>query len=92
MHPVAHARLTTAAVVAVGGMAAGHLLAPHAPGASPARGVAFYALMLLAGAWRGRREGRAADAPPRAYRARAALYAAAAPLLAALANALVHGA
>jgi hypothetical protein len=73
-------------------MGGGHLLLPHAPAVSPARAVAFYGLMLLVGAWRGWREGAAAGAPPRAARVRAALYAAAAPLLAALANGVVHGA
>ena len=58
MKATAHARLTTAVAVAVAGMAGGHLLMPHAPGASPARGASFYALMLAVGAWRGWREAR----------------------------------
>jgi hypothetical protein len=97
---VTHARLTTAVVVAAAGMAGGHLLWPHAPGASPARGAAFYALMLAVGALRGWREARVrADwAPPGARPARpvgtaaaAGAYAVGAALLAALAYRLVHG-
>ena len=101
MTPVAHARLTTAVTVTVAGLAGGHLLNPHAPAASPARGVAFYGLMALLGAWRGWSEARARDHAPadaaaarRAYRVRlafAAAYAAGALLLSALAYRVVHG-
>ncbi len=97
MKAVTHARLTTAALVAVVGMAAGHLLRPHVPGVSPARGAAFYALMLAVGALRGWREARvAAEWAPAGARVprpavRTGVYAVGAVLLALVAYRLVHG-
>jgi hypothetical protein len=81
-------------------MAAGHLLMPHAPGASPARAAAFYGVMLAVGAWRGWRAARVraewapggARAPtPRAAWGAAAAYAVGAALLALAAYRVVHG-
>ena len=97
MKAATHARLSTAAAVAAAGMGGGHLLMPHAPGASPARAAAYYALMLAVGALGGWREavvraewaapGERVSAPSR----RAGAYAVGAALLAAAAYRVMHG-
>jgi cell division protein FtsX len=91
-------RLTTALVVGVGGMAAGHLLNPlGAAGVRPAALAAFAAIVAALGAWRGWADVRARaawdDRPAAAARgARAAAAGAAAALLAAAAAyTVVHG-
>lgn len=53
------AHLGTAVAIVGGGMLAGHVIAPYAPGAHVARRALFALIMLVLGAWRGRSERRA---------------------------------
>ena len=91
MDAVRLSRLTTGLVLAAGGLAAGHLLLPYTPPAPPGRRVAFWAIVVALGAWRGWSEGGLLEEPAERRRKRIGAYAAAAAVLAYLANWVVHG-
>lgn len=89
MDAVRLARLTTALVVVGGGLAVGHALTPYGAQTSPARRVAFWALVAGLGALRGWRESVVMENPR--PRSRVLAYAAGAVGLAYVANWVVHG-
>jgi hypothetical protein len=87
-----HSRLTTAATVVVVGMAAGHVTVPYAPSAGAGARVAFWGVVVAAGALRGGRDGVVRDLVGRPLARRVALTALAAALLALAGYWAMHGA
>jgi len=91
MDAVRLSRLTTALTVALGGLAAGHLVLPYSGAASGTRRLLFWALVAGIGAWRGWRESVVLEEGERRRRTRIPIYALAAVLLGYVANWVVHG-
>jgi hypothetical protein len=92
MDAVRLSTLTTLGTIAVAGLAAGHLLLPYAPPAPIGGRLAFWAIVLAVGAFRGWRDAVVRDARGARVTRRILLTALASAVAALAAYWLVHGA